>query len=286
MPNYKLLLPLILTFWSFCLLWLLAFIFYPVQTTWRASFLDVGQGDSTLLALTANHRTARILIDTGRSGASTRELKNILPLWSEYLDLITLSHREQDHSGGLGNILNSFSAGLLISNGQLPTSSQFNNFLNQAISSANLPTLTLLAGDSITYGPYIIKVLNPITKPQGTLNENSLVLLVKTPEASFLFTGDIGASTEQYLTNLYDLSQIDILKVPHHGSRFSSSREFLSELSPTISVIQVGHNSYGHPTKEALDRLASVNSLVFRNDESGTIQIYPNGNKLKITSLK
>ncbi|MEX0690052.1 MAG: hypothetical protein WD095_01270, partial [Candidatus Paceibacterota bacterium] len=95
----------------------------------------------------------------------------------------------------------------------------------------------------------------------------------------FLLTGDIGYKTEKLLR---EGVSVDILKVAHHGSKFSSSLDFLERVNPKISVIQVGKNNYGHPTEEVLNNIALVGSQVFRNDIDGTIKIKLNNNQLNI----
>ena len=96
-----------------------------------------------------------------------------------------------------------------------------------------------------------------------------------------LFTGDIGEKVEKYLTNNFDITA-DILKVPHHGSKYSSSEEFLAAARPKISSIEVGKNSYGHPTDEVLNKLASIGSQIFRTDQNGTIKIVISENEINI----
>ena len=102
---------------------------------------------------------------------------------------------------------------------------------------------------------------------------------------SALFTGDIGAATEAALAEKYDL-RADILKVPHHGSKFSSSAAFLRDVAPAVAVVEVGKNSYGHPTASALDRLALVGAQIFRTDEQGTIKIVPAAESLRVFMIR
>ena len=96
-----------------------------------------------------------------------------------------------------------------------------------------------------------------------------------------LFTGDIGEKNEKYLADNFDI-KADILKVGHHGSKYSSSDYFLKAVSPKISAIEVGKNSYGHPTKEVLDRLALVGSRIFRTDQNSIVKLSVKGNEINI----
>jgi len=132
-----------------------------------------------------------------------------------------------------------------------------------------------------------LSILYPLASTVGqNSNITSLVTLLETDNAKFLFTGDIDIKTETKLLDANLLSDIDVLEVAHHGSKYGSSSSFLNTTQPAISIIEVGHNSYGHPTPETLNRLANINSQVFRTDEQGTVKIEVNQSQLLISSLK
>ena len=95
--------------------------------------------------------------------------------------------------------------------------------------------------------------------------------------------GDVGGETEKQIANKYD-ADIDILKVSHHGSKYSSNLEFLKKATPVISVIEVGKNSYGHPTNQALTRLADLGSQIYRTDQDGLVKITADDGKLRVFS--
>jgi competence protein ComEC len=105
--------------------------------------------------------------------------------------------------------------------------------------------------------------------------------MVRTSEFQALLTGDIGANVEEDLVEKYDL-RADILKVGHHGSKYSSSQKFLHEVQPKLAVIEVGENRYGHPTKETLSRLEAAGAHIFRTDQNGTVRVVVEESKLKI----
>ena len=100
-------------------------------------------------------------------------------------------------------------------------------------------------------------------------------------QTNILFTGDIGEKNEKYLVNNFDI-KVDILKVGHHGSKYSSSNYFLKAVNPKIAAIEVGKNSYGHPTKETLNGLALVGAQIFRTDQDGTIKLIVNSGEINI----
>ena len=118
-------------------------------------------------------------------------------------------------------------------------------------------------------------------KEYGNENDNSSVIYTELNGYKFMFMGDAGITTEKEVLNKYNLTDIDVLKVGHHGSRTSSSKEFINEIKPKYSVISVGNNNrYGHPNKEVLDNLSE--SKIYRTDEDGSIMFKIKNNKLKI----
>ena len=131
-----------------------------------------------------------------------------------------------------------------------------------------------MAGDYIKYKDYYLSILSPdqIALSKDNKNEAGLVTMLEVNGNNVLLTGDIGFETEERLIKKYSLRS-DVLKVGHHGSRFSSSREFVEQVGPRISIIGVGKNSYGHPHPQVLAILASINTTVYRTDLDGTIKI-------------
>ena len=119
------------------------------------------------------------------------------------------------------------------------------------------------------------------TKEYDNENDNSNVIYTELNGYKFMFMGDASSTTEKEILNKYNLPNIDVLKVGHHGSKTSSSKEFIDEINPKYSIISVGKNNrYGHPNKEVLDNLE--NSKIYRTDESGSIMFKIKNNKLEI----
>lgn len=233
-------------------------------------FLDIGQGDSQLIRLPHN---VDILVDGGRGKEILNDLAQILSPTDRYIDLVILSHPQLDHFGGLIPVLERYQVGGFIYNGREGKAAAWGD-LAQVLQEKKIPTLVLGEKDKIKYQNNEFTFLSPNEdfKKSKDINEASLVFELKSEEANFLFTGDIDFKVEDYLVKNYDIDT-DILKVAHHGSKYSSSDRFLKVTRPVISVIQVGKNSYGHPTKETLSRLANVGSQIFRNDLNGTINL-------------
>ncbi len=240
-------------------------------------FLDVGQGDSTLI-IGENLKYA-IMIDTG--GKITYETEEwetrnkvydgssniIIFLKSKgitKLDLLIATHGDMDHIGYANKIMEEIKVKNVWIN-----KNQINELESQIISKV----------DTNDFNKFeIINLNNQIKEDE---NDSSLVLYFKINHLSFLIMGDAGIEVEKEIIKEYNLKNIQVLKVGHHGSKTSTSLEFIEEIKPTYSIISVGKNNrYGHPNKEVLENLA--NSKIYRTDEDGTIMFQIKKGKFKI----
>lgn len=231
-------------------------------------FVDVGQGDAQLIA----YKDIKILIDTGRDVRVNNELERVMGD-KKYIDIVILTHPDADHVGGIYSVLERYDVGALLIGG-----SQNEMGWDDIVSytrQKNIPVHELIMRDSIQYDDAHLEVLWPdplyVTKQD---NEKSLVVKYKNTEYAALFTGDITEKIETILKNTGVDLDVDILKVAHHGSKYSSSPEFLHAVSPILSIIEVGKNSYGHPAQETLSRLYASGSAILKTDEQGTMRVY------------
>jgi len=233
-------------------------------------FLDVGQGDSSLIVLPGG---PKILIDGGPDKSVLHELDKALSPTDRYIDLIILSHPQLDHFAGLISVANRYRVGAFIYNGR-PGEMLAWRDLEKVLNEEKIPVVILSAGDKITYKENAMEILSPDDDliKRAELNETTIIVKLVSSGIKTLFTGDINFDTESKLVDKFDVD-VDVLKVAHHGSKYSSGLEFLEEATPLISVIQVGKNKYGHPTETAMNRLAQVGSSIYRNDEQGTIHM-------------
>jgi len=245
-------------------------------------FLDVGQGDASLLKLKSGHK---ILIDGGPDPGLVGKLDEAMAQDYKYLDLVTVSHPQRDHFAGINYLLDYYDVGAFVYSGRDPIESETEwRALKTKLKAKNIPILALLQKDSIKIGPDEIEVVSPGSDfwQSGELNDTSLVLWLKTEGGRALFVGDIGESVERAILSKGDISA-DILKIGHHGSKYSSSAGFLAQIKPFVSVISVGaRNNYGHPSKLVIDRLRDQESSVFRTDQNGTVRINLRENKLRV----
>ena len=245
----------------------------------KITMLDVGQGDSTLIELPNNKRN--ILIDTG--GNYFSDYKIVLNKTINYLkslgiakiDYLILTHGDYDHMGEAINLVENFKVEKVIFN-----CGPYNDLEKELIK--------VLDKNKIKYYS-CIKELNIDknklyflqTKEYDNENDNSNVIYTELNNHKLLFMGDASINTEKEILSKYNLPNIDVLKIGHHGSKTSSSKEFINEINPKYSIISVGKNNrYGHPNKEALNTLK--NSKIYRTDHDGSIMFKIKNNKLKI----
>ncbi|MGC9046564.1 MAG: ComEC/Rec2 family competence protein [Minisyncoccia bacterium] len=246
-------------------------------------FLNVGQGDSELIILPGYKK---ILIDGGPDNTVLMELEKILPPLDRYIDVVILTHPQLDHFGGLIEVVNRYKIGAFIYNGQNRDMIAYKYLIN-LLEKNKIQKINIMAGDKIIYQNNLFNVLSPSKDFlfNSDLNYGAIVLLLNSDNIQTLFTSDINSDIESKIKNL--IGSIDILKVAHHGSKYSSSLEFLQTTHPKISVIEVGKNSYGHPSNKVIDNLQELGSKVFRTDFDGTIKITANNlNKLIINKIK
>jgi competence protein ComEC len=157
--------------------------------------------------------------------------------------------------------------------------------LEQLFSAADIPILYMAAGDRLEGEDYAFKCLWP---ERGVLsddrNDLSLVMLAEYGDFHMLLTGDISAETESRLAASGRLSEVEILKTPHHGSKYSSSEIFLDQLRPTVSLISCSAtNRYGHPGKETLERMNEVGSRVMITRDCGAIRVWTDGRRVEVS---
>lgn len=241
----------------------------------EVSILNVGQGDSSLIRL----KNKNILIDTG--GNINYDIsKNILiPYFKSVgikkIDYLVLTHGDYDHMGEAINLVENFKVEKVIFN-----CGPYNDLEQELIK--------VLDKKKIKYYS-CIKELNIDnnklyflqTKEYDNENDNSNVIYSELNVYKFMFMGDASVTTEKEIMNKYNLPDIDVLKVGHHGSKTSSSKGFINVINPKYSIISVGKNNrYGHPNKEVLENLSK--SKIYRTDQDGSIMFKIKNNKLKI----
>ena len=267
---------------------------FPIISSKRknleVNFIDVGQGDSTLIRV----NNKNILIDGGGSSYSNDYdvgknilLPYLLDRGVNKIDYVIVSHFDSDHCQGLNYILENIKVKNAIISKLGQESSEYDTFINLC-KNKKINLIFVKKGDNIKIGNASIDIIFPdnIKIEDNEKNNNALVFKFSWKDLSILFTGDIEEKAENKILNLYEkdleLLKSTILKVAHHGSKTSSSRSFLKAVEPKIALIGVGEdNNFGHPNKGVLERLESISCRIYRTDESGEITIKYN-KELKI----
>lgn len=261
------------------------------------NFIDVGQGDSTLITTQYNKK---ILIDGGGSEfGSTFDVgeKTLLPYLLKKkihkLDYVIISHFDSDHVGGILTILEKLNVKNIIIGKQFEKSENYEEFI-KVIQDKKMKIYNVEAGQRINIDKdTYIDILWPDSAnviTNNILNNNSLVCKVNYKETTMLFTGDIEEIAEEAILNKYEKSlqilKSDIIKVAHHGSKTSSKKELLKCIKPKIALIGVGkNNKFGHPSISTLNNLEEIGCKIFRTDDSGEICITIN-RRGKIVKIK
>lgn len=244
-------------------------------------FFDVGQADSILL--TSNEQT--MLIDAGANETGKTLVKNLQNLGVTKIDYLVGTHPHEDHIGGLDDVINNFEIGTIYMPKIQTNTKNFEDVLD-AVKNKNLKITAPKVGDTFNVGNINCEIMScdsKLAEKENNLNLSSIVIRAEFKEQSYLFMGDAKTKNENSRT----WKQANVLKVGHHGSDTSSSKNFLNQIKPQIAIIQVGKdNSYGHPKQEILNRLAKLGILIYRTDEKGNILLESDGINNKISFYK
>ena len=237
-------------------------------------YLDVGQGDSSLII----YNDIVVMNDTGGSSnynVSSGCIKLLKSLGYSHIDYLILTHGDFDHMGDSIYLINNYKVKNVVLNND-----NFNELETNLIKELKKKKIKYYQNvEKIPISNNIITILN--TEEYDNENDNSNVIYIELNNYKFMFMGDAGVDKEKDILERYNISNIDVLKVGHHGSKTSSSKSFINKINPKYSIISVGKNNrYGHPNKEVLNNL--YHSKIYRTGEDGSIMFKIKNNKLKI----
>ena len=244
-------------------------------------FLDVGQADSIFIEL-PNDET--MLIDAGNAADDDYIIDYVKDSGHETLNYLVATHPHEDHIGGMASVIKTFEIGSIYMPKVSANTRTFEDLL-LAIQEKGHTIKTAKAGVSIIDADILkVEIIAPNSTTYDDLNDYSTVVKIIYGSTSFLFMGDAETVSENEITT--DVN-VDVMKVGHHGSSSSTGQAFLDKVTPKYAIISVGaDNSYGHPTKEILDRLEDIKANVYRTDENGTIVITSDGSDISVKVTK
>lgn len=243
-------------------------------------YIDVGQGDAILI----QYGNKNTLIDAGEEKYYTQLRTYLKSIQVKKIHNLIVTHPDSDHIGGADYIIRDYKVNNIYMTKFTNSSGEYKELI-AAIKKYDVNRVNVKIGMKIGLGGIKATVL--YAKNRGTdANDSSIVLRLKHDKKSFLFTGDISAKIENQLAEDYNVN-VDVLKVSHHGSSYSSAIAFVKETSPEYSVISVGKdNNYGHPVSTVLNRLKKYSTKVLRTDQKGTIVITSTGSKLSCKTVE
>jgi competence protein ComEC len=203
------------------------------------------------------------------------------------IDYMVATHADADHMQGLSDVAKNFEIGKLMV-GTTPVGDSEYDDLIRVADKRGIPLTTVRRGDEFSVSGVTLEVLNPVSSSDaGSLNNSSVVMKIEYGARSFLMTGDIERPTESNLVaSGCDGIRVDVVKVPHHGSRTSSTDAFVDCTRPSIAVISVGRRSrFGHPHADVLERWQAAGVEIMKTGESGTITIETNGDAIRVQTF-
>ena len=242
----------------------------PAESVLTVHFIDVGQGDAVFI----DYGKTEILVDAGNNKDGAAVTSYIKPYVDNTLDYIIATHPDADHIGGMDVVINSFDVDKIIDSGFVKNSSAANDYYNAAY--AENCEFVYDNDMSINIGGKVTLKIIETGDDYDNANDSSVVSMLIFDRFKLLLTGDMGSGAEE--RNLNKFTDVDVLKVGHHGSRYSTSAAFLNKIKPEAAVVSAGKgNSYSHPHSQTLQRLFDAGTTVYGTYKSGTLILTTDG---------
>ncbi len=252
----------------------LIFLDFKSSGAAAVNFYDIGQGDGMMIEAGNN---IQVIIDGGATDKIVEKIGRDLPFYDRKIELVVMTHPDKDHLGGLVDVLRYYQVERVLVTG-IKCETAICREWDKIIEEKNIPVKIARAGQVINLGgETYLGILSPRENLSGRefKNDNDTSVIVKLISGgrSVLFTGDIGFKIENKLMESNANLNSDILKIPHHGSKYATSSKFLEAVSPETAIISVGKNSYGHPAEELLLRISDYGAAIKRTDLDGDIKM-------------
>lgn len=293
--NFKLI--VVLAILCAITVWLAVFSYQPGDNLTMV-VCDVGQGDAILII----HGGNQILIDGGPGNSVLACLGRHMPFWDRNIETIVLTHPEKDHFGGLIEVVKRYKVEKFVST-SLNNSSLDYQVLKDLVGGSGVSVMSATAGMVMGDSKLYIDIVHPeqaylasgvtitnstegkvlgSTTTNKNLNDFSIVTQLRFGEFDALLTGDIGPKVIDEIINQGNLEDVDIIKVPHHGSKNGLTKELLDITKPEVALISVGKNQWGHPHAEVLELLRNADIEFYSTIDYGDIVIETDGSSYKI----
>ena len=246
--------------------------------------LDVGQGDAIVIRTKDDKY---ILIDGGPGELVMEQLGKVMPFWQKTFDLVVATHGDADHISGLVEVMNRYDIKDFVHNGEQKDTNVYIELMRRA-EVHNVSVEEVNAGKDIQVGCCLnLEILWPSIKKQNMElvgNDRSVSFVMSYGNFDMYFAGDLSFEYEEEMLNMLP-RDVEVIKISHHGSKTSTSRELVQLLTPEKAIVSVGkNNTYGHPSSEVLDTLRAAGASIHRTDKEGTITILTNGKTFRVES--
>ena len=259
-------------------------------------YCDVGQGDAIYIRFPDGRD---MLVDGGPNDSVLQCLGKHMPFWDRNLDLVVLSHPERDHAGGLVSVFQRYHVGYFVRS-NIDKSTDTDKKLKSIVVEKKIPEKLVTANERITIGKAKLAVVWPseaqiaMDRDQNILgaatesvNEDCVVFWLRYGSFDAFFPGDSDTAVSgNYIGEALADKDVELLKVPHHGSKTGMNTALLDWIHPKVAVISVGKNSFGHPAPEALKLLADRKTQVLRTDQSGDIHVVSDGKNWQVITAE
>ena len=257
-------------------------------------FCNVGQGDAAYIRFPDGRD---MLVDGGPNDAVLQCLGRHMPFWDREINIVINSHPQNDHLKGLISVLNRYTVDYVVRSDIASSSDVYAQFAD-TIKTHHIPERLVTRGEHIAIGATSLSVIWPSesqialmhpgtgvlgASTDANLNDGSLVFSLRYGSFDAIFPGDADSHVEgSYTGGLLADGFVELLKVPHHGSKTGMTQGFIDWIKPEVAVISVGKNSYGHPSAEAITMLQKEGSKIFRTDQKGDIEIISDGKEWRV----